>query len=128
MEEFKKLVQENMTGIKLADMIFVNCEAPIFVLLPNNVLIASQGGIKDMLTDKNLLKTLCSFESATHQLKSQFKKIEAMDDIALLRANLSKKLGMDPASGVIQSIKNIFFSSFSTVELIDAVIHRSEFS
>ena len=121
MEEFQKLVSENLQGTKVTDIIFVNCETPIFALLPNSVLIASQGAIKDMLTDKNLLVTLCGYESATQQFKAQFKQISAMDNFNLLRANISKQLGMEPGSGVTQGIKNLLFSSFSTLELLEAV-------
>lgn len=128
MEEFKKSIQEHLQGIKVTELVFVNCETPIFVLLPNNVLIASQGAIRDMLTDKNLLKTMCSYESAAVALKSQFKALGATENLVLLRANLSHSLGMDSGAGVTQTIKNLYYSSYSTLELIDAVTSAPNFS
>ena len=41
LEEFQKLVEECTPGLKLSELVFVNCDTPIFVLFPNKALVVS---------------------------------------------------------------------------------------
>lgn len=120
-EEFRNQVQDELKSLQIKEFIFVNCETPIFAIFPNDVMIASLGAMKDMITDHDLLAVLCGLEKANRALKSQFKDIGKLDNFHVFRANTYKYLGMQITSDDVQTIKNILLSSFSTFELIEAV-------
>lgn len=87
-------------------------------------MVASLGAMKDMITDSMLLNTLCSLENANRILKSQFRNLDKFENWSLFKANAFKVVGMEASANSIQAIKNIFFSSYSTFELIEAVISQ----
>ena len=89
-EEFKSQVQEQFINLKIKDFIFLNTETPIFVVLPNDVMIASMGAMKDMLTDPSLKTTLCTLERANRVLKGQFRDIDIWENATLLNASVMK--------------------------------------
>ncbi len=84
-------------------------------------MIASLGAVKDMMTDRQLLTTLCTLEKGTRILKCQFRETDKFQNFNLFRANIYQRLTMETAPTDIQAIKNILFSSFSTFELIETV-------
>lgn len=79
------------------------------------------GAMKDMITDSNLKSTLCTLERANLVLRGQFKSLEIMENLRLLSVAAKTYLGLDVEGKDTQNVKNIFFSSFSTIELIEAV-------
>ena len=50
-EEFVSQVSSQFNNLKVEELVFLNSETPIFAVLPNNVIIASLGAMKDMITD-----------------------------------------------------------------------------
>lgn len=121
-EEFQNQVQSQLSDwMKIKEFIFIDSETAIFAILPNNVMVASLGVMKDMMTDPNLKNSLCAYEKAGRVLKCQFRNLSKGDNYNLLKANTLNFVGFEADVDSVQSIKNIFFSSYSTFELVECV-------